>query len=93
MANRGNEEKMYRILVIAASLPETDIWLGDGEGHLVQKAVGILDTAVLEGRYTVEFGLGTTTYPIDLRTDARHTEEQIRNGPSCPRPVPNVGPR
>ena len=92
MAHRGNEEKMYRNLVIAASLSETDIWLGDSDGHLVQKAMGTLDTAVLEGSYTVEFGLGTTTYPMNLRTDARYTEEQIKMGPSCPRPVPDVGP-
>src|SRR3972149_12009577 len=55
--------KIYRNLVIEASSQETDIWLGDDEGHLVQKEVGVLDTDVLEGHYTVEFGLGTTTYP------------------------------
>lgn len=83
--------KNYRHLVIEASSPETDIWLGDDEGHLVQKAAGTLDTHVLEGDYTVEFGLGTTTYPIHLKGDIRYTEVQIRKGPSCPRPVPDVG--
>jgi hypothetical protein len=84
--------KIYRNLVIEASSPETEIWLGDDEGHLVQKETGALDTHVLEGHYTVEFGLGTTPYPIHLRADVRYTEEEIRKGPSCPRRIPNIGP-
>jgi hypothetical protein len=83
---------MYRNLIIEASSSETDIWLGDDEGHLVQKETGVLHTQVLEGHYTVEFGLGTTTYPIHLRADVRYTEEEIRKGPSCPRPIPKIGP-
>jgi aminopeptidase C len=80
--------KTYRNLVIEATSPDTNIWLGDDEGYLVQKEVGILDTDLLEGHYTVEFGLGTTTYPIHLTDDVRYTEEQVNKGPGCPRPVP-----
>ena len=81
---------VYRTLVIVATSRETDIWLADDEGFLVQKESGVLDTELLEGRYVVEFGLGTTTYPIHLSADVRYTEEQITSGPSCPRPVPTI---
>jgi len=84
--------KVYRNLVIEAASPETAIWLGDDKGHLVQKEVEILDTDVPEGNYTVEFGLGTTTYATHLTADVRYTEEQIKKNPSCPRPIPNIGP-
>jgi hypothetical protein len=83
---------VYRNLVIEASTPETAIWLGDDEGHLVQKKVGILDTHVLEGHYTIEFGLGTATYPIHLTGEVRITEEQIKEGPSCATPIPSIEP-
>jgi len=83
----------YRKLVIVASSPTTDIWLGDNEGHFVQKENGCLETSVMEGRYTVEFGLGTLTYPIHLTEDARYTEAQLCKGPSCPRPIPNIWQR
>ncbi len=81
---------VYRTLVIVATSPETDIWLADDDGFLVQKESGVLDTDLLEGHYLVEFGLGTTTYPIHLSADVRYTEEQITSGPSCPRPVPTI---
>jgi len=86
------KKKTYRNLVIEASSPETEIWLGDDEGFFVQKEVGVLDTSLLEGHYIVEFGLGSTTCPIHLNADVRYTEEQIKKGPSCPRPVPNIEP-
>lgn len=71
--------KIYRTLVIEASSPDTDIWLGDDEGHLVQKDTGTLNTHVLDGHYTVEFGLGTTTYPIHFdgrRSIHRRTDKE-----------------
>jgi len=81
---------VYRKLVIIATSPTTEIWLGDNEGYFVQKETGSLETSVMEGRYTVEFGLGTRIYPIHLTEDARYTEAQLRTGPSCARPIPNV---
>ena len=84
---------VYRKLVIVASFPTTDIWLGDDEGHFLQKETGTLETSVMEGQYTVEFGLGTLTYPIHLSEDARYTEAQLREGPTCHRPIPNIEPR
>ena len=83
---------VYRKLVIVASSPTTDIWLGDDDGHLVQKEIGTLETSVMEGQYTVEFGLGTLTYPIHVTEDARYTETQLSEGPTCPRPIPNIEP-
>ena len=80
---------VYRKLVIVASSPTTDIWLGDEDGHLVQKETGMLETSVMEGQYTVEFGLGTLTYPIHVTEDVRYTEAQLREGSTCPRPIPN----
>ena len=81
---------IYWRLVIEATSPEMDIWLGDDEGHLVQKETGKLDTSVMEGQYTVEFGLGNTTCPIHLIADAGCTEAQIKAGLSCPRPIPKI---
>jgi hypothetical protein len=38
------EKTKYHSLVIGASAPHTEIWLGDDIGHFVQKAVGTLRT-------------------------------------------------
>lgn len=81
---------VYRKLVIVASSQTTDIWLGDDDGHLVQKETGMLETRVMEGQYTVEFGLGTRTYPIHVTENAQYTEAQLDEGPTCPRPIPNI---
>jgi hypothetical protein len=82
----------YFDLVILTNSPDTEIWLGDDEGHFVVKSTGTLKEGLLPGRYVVEFGLGTTTFPIDLTQDTRLTEEEIRSGPSCPRPIPQIPP-
>jgi hypothetical protein len=50
----------YSNLVIVATSPVMEIWLGDDAGHLVQKAVGELRTNLLPGHCVVEFGLGTS---------------------------------
>lgn len=80
---------VYRRLVIVASSPSTEIWLGDDSGSLVQKETGTLDTSVEAGYYVVEFGSGTSTYPIHLTRDMRYTELRLKCGPSCPRPIPS----
>ena len=82
----------YHRLVIKAS-PRTDIWLGDDDGHLVQKERGTLDTSLLPGHYVVEFGLGTPTYPIHLVKDSEYLQAEIQAGPSCPRPEIKLAPR
>jgi hypothetical protein len=51
----------YLRLVIEAETYDGPIWLGDDAGHLVQKAVGVLDTYLLPGSYVVEFTLGGPT--------------------------------
>lgn len=78
---------VYYDLVIEAESQDTEIWLGDDEGHHVQKEVGVLRSGLLPGDYVVEFGLGSTTYPIALRKASRFTEAELTAGPSCPRPA------
>ena len=85
--NNAESLKSYFDLTIETSSPDTDIWLADTDGHLVQKETGVLQTSVLPGNYVVEFQLGGTTYPIKLNQNQRHTEAQLRAGPSCPRPT------
>ena len=82
----------YHKLQIFASSPNTDIWLGDDTGHFVQKAQGKLKTNRLSGDYVVDFGLGTTTYPIHVTEASQHTQAEIVAGPSRPRPLPQVPP-
>ncbi len=82
--------KTYFRLVITASLPCTEIWIGDNKGFPVCKGDGVLNEGLLPGTYTVEFGLGNTTYPITLTRDSECTQFQIEQGPSCPRPVINL---
>ena len=81
---------VYYELVIEATSQSTEIWLGDNKGHFVQKDIGLLHSNLLPGDYTVEFGLGSSTYPISLRQASRYTEAEITAGLSCPRPVPNL---
>src|SRR5215210_1685099 len=47
-------EPVYYELVIVATSPATAIWLGDDDGHLVQKEIGTLETSLLAGDYMVE---------------------------------------
>ena len=85
MKSAESLKKYFELLIEASSL-DTDIWLADTDGHLVQKESGVLQTSVLPGEYVVEFRLGGTTYPISLTENRHYTEAQLRAGPSCPRP-------
>lgn len=80
----------YYDLVIEAEDPETEIWLADLDGHLVQKEVGTLSTGLLAGNYTVEFGLGAPQYEIALRGNTRCTETELTAGEPVPRRVPKM---
>jgi len=77
----------YFKLCITSLTPSTEIWVGDTDGCLVQKEVGKIKTRLLPGDYTVEFGLGTPTYPIHLDNDYDTTQEEIMKGKTCTRPV------
>ena len=81
---------VYYKLVIVASSPTTEIWLGDDGGHLVQKEVGKLRTSLLPGQYVVAFGLRAPTYPVNLTKVSHFTQGQLEAGPTCPRPVPQL---
>ena len=84
--SKAEVEPVYYELVIVAASQTTDIWLGDDDGHLVQKEIGMLKTSLLPGDYTVEFGLGTTPYPIHLARSGRYTQTELAAGPTCSRP-------
>lgn len=86
-----DRDSRYHRLIIRAS-PHTDVWLADDKGFLVQKERGTLDTSLLPGRYVVEFGLGTQTYPIHLVKDSEYSQAEIQAGPSCPRPEIKLAP-
>lgn len=86
-----HSERCYYRLIIRAS-PHTDIWLADDGGHFVQKGRCMLDASLLPGRYVVEFGLGTQTYPIDLDKDTQYSQVEIEAGLSCPRPTVKLAP-
>jgi hypothetical protein len=83
-------KRTYHKLAIVASSPQTEIWLGDDCGHLVQKAGGALRTSLLPGSYVVSFGLKALTYPIQLNEASSFTQGEIESGPTCPRPVPRL---
>jgi len=91
MSNAEVQPVYYDLVIVAAS-PTTDIWLGDDDGHLVQKETGTLETSLLPGDYTVEFGLGTIPYPIHLATSSRYTQAELAAGPTCSRPIPKLSP-
>jgi len=80
-----NDSRYFDLTILAAS-PQTEIWLSDTDGHLVQMEVGELRTGLLAGEYVVEFELGTTTYPVSLYDNTELMESEITSGPSCPRP-------
>jgi hypothetical protein len=83
---------VYFKLVIVATSPITEIWLGDDAGHLVQKEIGALKTSLVPGYYVVEFGLGTSPYPIHLLKASRYTQTELETGPTCLRPIPQLPP-
>ena len=83
---------VYYELVIVAASPATEIWLGDDDGHFVQKEIGTLRTSLLPGHYTVEFGLGSPPYPIHLAKASRYTQTELAAGPTCSRPIPKLPP-
>lgn len=95
MANRGagtesvvtEEGRDYYRVVIQGSTADTTIWIADDHGHPVVKAVGNLDTHLLPGDYTIEFGVNRTTYPLALSEPVELEEVAVRKGPTCPRPA------
>lgn len=88
--SRAKTKPVYHGLVIMATCPETEMWLGDDRGHFVQKGTGTLRTSLLPGNYTVEFGLGTTPYPICLAAESRYTQAELAAGPTCARRIPQL---
>ena len=88
----AKKKPVYLQLVILASAPATEIWLGDDAGFFVQKEIGEMKTSLLAGHYVVEFGLGAPTYPIHLTQDSRYDQAELEAGPTCPRPTVQLPP-
>lgn len=61
--------RIYHTLTIKAVDSETDIWLADEDGNLVQKEDGEMQTNILPGIYFVHFGLKSEGIKIDLQKD------------------------
>jgi hypothetical protein len=70
-------ERVACELVIVADAPDTEIWLGNDHGHLIQRATGTLTTSLVPGEYTVEFGLGSFPYPIRLEQPSRYKQSEL----------------
>ena len=85
----GAKPVYYELVIVAASAT-TEIWLGDDGGHFVQKEIGTLRTSLLAGDYTVEFGLGSPPYPVQLAKASRYTQAELAAGPTCSRPIPKL---
>lgn len=85
MANQASSRDYHR-LQVEADAPDTEIWLGDQAGFLVEKAIGRLDSRLMPGEYVVEFGRGGPCYPVSLDAPLSLSEREISAGPSCPRP-------
>jgi len=73
-------DSAYLELVIVAESTSTEIWLGDSDGHFVQKGVGLLRSRLLPSDYVVEFGLGSATHPISLTEKSCYTDACMRDG-------------
>jgi hypothetical protein len=85
------ERDYHRLVFVADS--ETVIWLVDDSWHLVQKAVGTLDTRVLPGRYYIELGesgICGVAYPVELTSDLHLTMDMLEAGPVCEREAPKL---
>ena len=84
------EDRVYHRLVVVAD-PGTDIWLVDDCWHLVQQAVGTLDTSALQGSYFLQIGESgpqSLAYPIELLSDLQLTKKDLDAGPKCDRQPP-----
>jgi hypothetical protein len=75
-------------LVIVADAPDTEIWLGNDHGHLIQRATGTLKASLVPGDYTVEFGLGSFPYPIRLEQSTQYRQSELVANYGNPRPKP-----
>jgi hypothetical protein len=91
MSTTRAKPKYFKLVIVATS-PVTDIWIGDDAGHLVQGAGGELRTSLLSGHYVVEFGLRTAPYPLHLVKASRYTQTELEAGPTCSRPIPQLPP-
>lgn len=85
-------DRVYYDITIRARSPKIDIWLADDRGHLVLKEEGELLASLIPGDYVVEFGLGSTCYPISLDGDSELSQAELEDGPSCPRPKVTLAP-
>lgn len=77
----------YFTLKIVAASTTTNIWLGDMDGCLVKKSVGIMELGLMPGNYVVQFELGTDCYPIFLDAACDTTQAELIAKGRCEAPV------
>jgi hypothetical protein len=70
----------YFTLKIVAASTATNIWLGDLDGCLVKKSVGVMELGLMPGNYVVQFELGTNCYPVFLDADRETTQSELMAG-------------
>ena len=63
------KEGKYKKLTIRHIDSQGEIWVSDDEGHLVQKEYGTMKTALLPGKYRVQFSLQCKGFEIELLND------------------------
>jgi hypothetical protein len=79
---QDSRKKAYFNLEIVATERGTKIWLCDVDGYLVTSMTGTLTIGLEPGIYTVEFGLGTQRYLIELNRDRHFKQSDCeRDGP------------
>jgi hypothetical protein len=86
----AESERIYHQLVVVADA-KTVIWLVDDCWHPVQRAVGMVETSILHGRYFVELGAAGpdgVAYPVELFSDLRLTQAMLETGPARQRQAP-----
>jgi hypothetical protein len=69
-------KKTYHRLVISAPR-NTDIWLSDIDGYLVQKETGIMETELLPGDYFVQLGIDDEKLPVRLERNLRLQAKRV----------------
>jgi hypothetical protein len=76
------KDQVFCKLTIDAGVSDIEIWIGDDKGNFVQKGVGFLETSLLPGKYTVEFGLGNPKHIVELTKDTvvRYDNRQTTGG-------------
>jgi hypothetical protein len=64
----------HKKLKVITTRPDTEVWVGDADGHFVCKGVGGLEEGLLPGKYVVSFGLKGKKHEVVLDPEWDETE-------------------